>query len=88
MSSPNLTLSQIVYGKTYKVIGSAGANSNYHNHLESLGFTKGTLVQKGPASISDPFSVFIRGSRIALRKKEATELLVEEVSEKQEVAHV
>ncbi len=80
MKHPLFTLSQIEYGKTYSVIGTKGDNPDYGNQLESLGFTKGTLVQKGPSSIGDPFAVHLRGSRVALRRKEAQEILVREVS--------
>ncbi len=80
MKQQPLTLPDMEYGKTYKVLGFAGKNPNYSTQLQNLGFTEGTLVTRGPASINDPFSVLLRGSRVALRKKEALELLIEEIS--------
>ncbi len=80
MKKQTLTLSDMEYGKTYKVLGFTGKNPNYSAQLQSLGFTEGTEVTRGPSSINDPFSVILRGSRIALRKKESMELLIEEVA--------
>ncbi len=88
MEKQTIALSQMERGKTYKIIGTTGNNRIYSTYLESLGFTRGTLVERGPSSIADPFSVIIRGSRLALRKREAKELLIEEVETSREVADV
>ncbi len=79
MKQPPLTLPDMEYGKIYKVLGFAEKNPNYVIQLKNLGFTEGTEVTRGPSSINDPFAVLLRGSRIALRKKEAMELFIEEV---------
>ncbi len=80
MNKKHLTLPEMEYGKTYKVLGFARKNPNYCIQLQNIGFTEGTLVERGPSSINDPFAVLLRGSRVALRKQEAMELLIEEIS--------
>jgi ferrous iron transport protein A len=43
-----------------------------------MGFVEGTPIELAPVKISDPIVFQIRGSRIALRKKEARQILVRE----------
>ena len=43
-----------------------------------MGFVKGTPLELAPVKLSDPMVVQIRGSRIALRKNEAKEVIVKE----------
>jgi len=68
--SAEINLTQIEYGRSYKVTDLSAA-TEYSKKLEKLGFTKGTLLEKSPATIHDPITIKIRGSRIALRRNEA-----------------
>ena len=73
-----LNLTQIAKGNSYVITGISG-NSEYANKLEKLGFTPGTIVEKGVSNIKNPMVVRIRGSRIALRKNEARIVKVREI---------
>ena len=44
-----------------------------------MGFVEGTPVELAPVNVSDPMVIQIRGSRIALRKSEAQQILVQEL---------
>ena len=44
-----------------------------------MGFIQGTLIELAPVNLSDSMIFDIRGSRNALRKKEAQEIFVEEL---------
>ena len=72
-------LAGISKGKLYEVEGFESNSSVYAEKLYKMGFVKGTPVTLAPVKISDPIVVQIRGSRIALRKKEAQEILVKEL---------
>ena len=74
-----VNLSEISRDKTYEVQGFTSDSSVYAEKLYKMGFVKGTPVELAPVKISDPIVVQIRGSRIALRKKEAQEILVKEL---------
>ncbi len=75
----NVSLSEIDSGKTYKVTGFKQSSSAYADKLYKMGFVEGTPLQLAPVAIKDPIVIEIRGSRVALRKKEAQEVQVEEV---------
>lgn len=77
--SKKLNLAEISKGKKYQVTGFNEDTSIYADKLNKMGFTIGTAIQRAPVKISDPIVVEIRGSRIALRKKEARQVLVREV---------
>ena len=66
-------------GKSYRVSGFTQGDSPYAEKLHKMGFVIGTSVELAPVEISDPMVVQIRGSRVALRKKEAQQILVEEI---------
>ena len=74
-----VNLTEISRDKTYEVAGFKSESSAYAEKLYKLGFVKGTPVELAPVKLSDPIVVQIRGSRIALRKKEAQEILVKEL---------
>ena len=74
-----VNLAEISRDKTYEVQGFTSESSVYAEKLYKMGFVKGTPVELAPVGISDPIVVQIRGSRIALRKKEAQEILVREL---------
>ena len=61
-----------------RVSGFVDEHSAYAKRLQTLGFTKGTLVEFiRQAPLGDPIEIKIRGSRVALRKAEARALLLE-----------
>ena len=72
-------LAGMTQGKRYEVDGFASNSSAYAEKLYKMGFVKGTPVELAPVKIADPIVVQIRGSRIALRKTEAQEILVKEL---------
>lgn len=74
----HLHLAEISKGVSYEVVGFEPENSPYAEKLYKMGFVKGTPVELAPVKLSDPLIVQIRGSRIALRKNEAQEILVKE----------
>lgn len=69
--SKELNLSDIRQGEVYQVSGFEDAFSPYAEKLHKMGFVVGTPVERAPVATSDPMIVHIRGSRIALRRKEA-----------------
>ena len=77
--SGGINLANISKGKSYEVEGFKSDSSEYVEKLHKMGFVQGTPIALAPVKISDPLVVQIRGSRIALRKKEAQEILVKEV---------
>ena len=77
--SKKINLAAMSKGKSYQVSGFAQAASDYANKLHKMGFVIGTPVELAPVKLTDPTVVQIRGSRVALRKKEAQQILVEEL---------
>ncbi len=75
----NMNLSEICTGKEYCVIGFEIESSEYAQKLNKMGFVTGTPIELPPIKISDPMVFQIRGSRVALRKKEAKEVKVKEL---------
>lgn len=76
-ASRNLT--EIQRDKVYKVEGFVNSSTEYADKLHKMGFVEGTPVELAPVKLSDPMIVQIRGSRIALRKNEARQILVKEL---------
>lgn len=74
-----MSLAEIDKGKIYTVKGFKQSSSDYTDKLYKMGFVEGTPLQLAPVAINDPLVVEIRGSRVALRKKEAEEIRVEEL---------
>lgn len=75
----NVNLANIEKGKAYEVEGVSSSNSDYAEKLYKMGFVKGTPIELAQVKISDPIVVQIRGSRVALRKTEAKQILVKEL---------
>ncbi|MDT8391146.1 MAG: FeoA family protein [Lentisphaeria bacterium] len=71
-----LSLSDIRKGEMYQVTGFDDAFSPYAEKLHKMGFVVGTPVERAPVATTDPMIVHIRGSRIALRRKEARAIRV------------
>lgn len=76
--SNNINLTDICKGKAYQIAGFVNRSSNYSEKLHKMGFVEGTPLELAPVKLSDPIVFQIRGSRIALRKKEAQLILVKE----------
>lgn len=74
----NIVLANMQAGITYQVTGFNTTSEDYATKLYKMGFVEGTPVELASVKIADPIVVQIRGSRIALRKKEAQQVLVEE----------
>ncbi len=75
----NINLSEICSGKSYCVLGFELDSSDYAQKLHKMGFVAGTPIELAPIKISDPMVFQIRGSRVALRKKEAIQVQVKEL---------
>ena len=73
-----INLADISKGKAYQIAGFADSPSEYSEKLLKMGFVEGTTVELAPVKISDPIVYQIRGSRIALRRKEAQQIIVKE----------
>lgn len=71
-------LTEIMRGKSYEIVGFRTRDENYAEKLYKMGFVNGTPIELAPVKLADPMVVQIRGSRIALRKREAQEILVKE----------
>ena len=74
-----VNLATMQQGKCYEVNGFTSEDTTYAEKLYKMGFVKGTPVELSPVKIADPIVVQIRGSRIALRKHEASQILVREI---------
>lgn len=79
--SSNTNLTEISRDKSYQVAGFVDNSSDYAAKLHKMGFVEGTPVELAPVHLSDPMIIQIRGSRIALRKSEAQEILVRELQD-------
>ncbi len=77
--SKSINLADITKGKAYQVSGFTNHPSDYTEKLHKMGFVEGTPIELAPVHLSDPIVYQIRGSRIALRKKEAQQILVQEL---------
>ena len=77
--SEHLRLTEVQKNKWYQIAGFIDSPSIYSEKLYKMGFVEGTSIQLAPVKLSDPLVFQIRGSRIALRKKEAEQVLVREV---------
>lgn len=75
----NTNLTEISRDKIYQVAGFVNNASDYAEKLHKMGFVEGTPVELAPVKLSDPMVIQIRGSRIALRKSEAQQILVQEL---------
>ncbi len=72
-------LTEVRRDKVYQVSGFVDNSTEYAEKLYKMGFVEGTPVELAPVKISDPMVIQIRGSRIALRKSEAEQILVQEL---------
>jgi len=75
-----ILLANMSMGEYYVVSGFQPARSDYAEKLHKMGFVEGTPVCLAPVQINDPMVIQIRGSRVALRKTEARQILVREAA--------
>lgn len=75
-----INLAEIAKGKSYQVSGFTESSTEYAEKLSKMGFVVGTAVALAPVQLDDPMVLQIRGSRVALRRSEATQVLVEEMN--------
>lgn len=73
-----INLTDIGQGKAYQISGFENHPSEYTEKLHKMGFVEGTTIELAQVKLSDPIVFQIRGSRIALRKNEAKQVLVKE----------
>lgn len=76
--SSTIYLADICKGKAYQIDSFKDPASYYSEKLQKMGFVEGTPIELAPVNLLDPIVFQIRGSRIALRKKEAQNILVKE----------
>ena len=76
--SRKINLAEITKGRAYQIAGFKAHPSEYSEKLLKMGFVEGTPIELAPVKLSDPIVFQIRGSRIALRRNEAQQILVEE----------
>ena len=74
-----IVLTDMQSGHNYRLVGFETDSPEYSNKLYKMGFVEGTPIEMASVKISDPVVVQIRGSRIALRRSEAEQVIVEEI---------
>lgn len=73
-----LSLQQLKPGQCAKVIGFLPQDPAYKRQLMSLGLTPGTMIEMiRIAPMGDPIQIKVRNACLALRKQEATIILLE-----------
>jgi ferrous iron transport protein A len=77
--SKSTNLTEIKRDRMYQVAGFIDSSTDYAEKLYKMGFVEGTPVELAPVKLSDPMVIQIRGSRIALRRSEAQQILVQEL---------
>lgn len=74
-------LSELPRGSRARIIGFEQGSNGYRSKLYSLGLTRGSeIFIRRLAPLGDPVEVEVRGSRMSLRKEEASVILTEEVN--------
>jgi len=76
--SKEINLADIIKGRAYQIAGFNAQSLEYSEKLLKMGFVEGTPIELAPVKLSDPIVFQIRGSRIALRRNEARQILVKE----------
>lgn len=73
-----LSLKDIPMGNRVEIVGYANIDKEYRQKLFSLGLIRGEVLRvTKKAPLGDPIEVCLNGSKVSLRKEEATELIVE-----------
>lgn len=75
----SIPLDEMGKGQKYQITGFNNAESEYAIKLHKMGFIAGTEIELAPVDIKDPIMVQIRGCRIALRKTESRDIMVENI---------
>lgn len=77
-SEKKLSLKDIPMGNRVEIVGYANVDKEYRQKLFSLGLIRGEFLRvTKKAPLGDPIEVCLNGSKVSLRKEEATELIVE-----------
>lgn len=76
MSDEILYLSEMPIGSESRILRFDVKDSGFINTLEKKGFLPNTLIKRSEVSLNDPMVYFIRGSRVCLRKIDASKILV------------
>lgn len=77
-SEKQLSLKDIPMGNRVEIVGYANNDKEYRQKLFSLGLIRGEVLRvTKKAPLGDPIEVCLNGSKVSLRKEEATELIVE-----------
>lgn len=74
--TPGLTLDSLRRGRSATILA-LGGDDGVTRRLRELGFLPGVEVEMiGSAPLGDPLAVFVRGSRMALRRRDARRIFV------------
>lgn len=77
-SESKLSLKDIPMGNRVEIVGYANMDKEYRQKLFSLGLIRGEVLRvTKKAPLGDPIEVCLNGSKVSLRKEEASELIVE-----------
>ena len=73
-----MSLKDVKIGERVEIVGFANQDKEYRQKLFSLGLMRGEYLRvTKKAPLGDPIEVCLNGSKVSLRKEEATELVVE-----------
>ncbi len=81
------TLDKIKKGETVKVVSIEDSSDELRSHILNMGLTPGvevTLIKKAP--LGDPLEFRLRGYELALQKKDASKIVVEDSIEQTQVS--
>jgi len=77
MMRESIPLSKIEKGKSASIVGFNRTNHELVNRLLELGFTQGSRITiNGKAPFGDPIILTIHGGKLALRKADASNIMV------------
>ncbi len=83
------TLDKIKKGETVKVISMEDSSDELRSHILNMGLTPGvevTLIKKAP--LGDPLEFRLRGYELALQKKDASKIVVEDILKNSQVSQM
>ena len=81
------TLDEIKKGETVEVVSIKSSNTELRSHILNMGLTPGvevTLIKKAP--LGDPLEFRLRGYELALQKKDAAKIVVENSLENSQIS--
>ena len=83
------TLDKIEVGQTAKVVSIEDSNDKLRSHILNMGLTPGvlvTLIKKAP--LGDPLEFRLRGYELALQRKDASKIVVEDSLENSQISRI